>query len=175
MRGIHRSPVNSPHKGQWRGAIIFSLICAWMNHWVNNREAGDMRCHRAHYNVTIMGHRGHRYIYKALEVIIKFHFISKMKSKYIYLVIYMPVSIGMWILKLRVVTILTVARINNYKCNQRWCNTQGKWYRTMMTSSNGNIFRVTGHLCGEFTGPRWIPHTKASDAELWCLFWSAPE
>ena len=39
----------------------------------------------------------------------------------------------------------------------------------MMTSSNGNIFRVTGHLCGEFTGPRWIPHTKANDAELWCL------
>ena len=39
----------------------------------------------------------------------------------------------------------------------------------MMTSSNGNIFRVTGHLCGEFTGPRWIPHTKASDAELWCM------
>ena len=38
-----------------------------------------------------------------------------------------------------------------------------------MTSSNGNIFRVTGHLCGEFTGPRWIPRTKASDAELWCL------
>ena len=35
-----------------------------------------------------------------------------------------------------------------------------------MTSSNGNIFRVTGHLCGEFTGPRWIPRTKASDAEL---------
>ena len=45
----------------------------------------------------------------------------------------------------------------------------------MMTSSNENIFRVTGHLCGEFTGPRWIPHTKASDAELWCLLWSAPE
>ena len=45
----------------------------------------------------------------------------------------------------------------------------------MMTSSNGNIFRVTGHLCGEFTGPRWIPHTKASDAELWCLLWSEPE
>ena len=39
-----------------------------------------------------------------------------------------------------------------------------------MTSSNGNIFRVTGHLCGEFTDPRWIPRTKASDAELWCFF-----
>ena len=45
----------------------------------------------------------------------------------------------------------------------------------MMTSPNGNIFRVTGHLCGEFTGPRWIPHTKASDAELWCFLWSASE
>ena len=44
-----------------------------------------------------------------------------------------------------------------------------------MTSSNGNIFRVTGHLCGEFPGPRWIPHTKASDAELWCLLWCAPD
>ena len=36
-------------------------------------------------------------------------------------------------------------------------------------------FRVTGHLCGEFTGHRWIPHTKASDAELWCFLWSASE
>ena len=39
-----------------------------------------------------------------------------------------------------------------------------------MTSSNGNIFRVTGHLCREFTGHRWIPRTKASDTELWCFF-----
>ena len=45
----------------------------------------------------------------------------------------------------------------------------------MMTSSNGNIFRVTGHLCGEFTGHLWIPRTKASDAELWCFLWSASE
>ena len=41
--------------------------------------------------------------------------------------------------------------------------------RSMMTSANGNIFRVTGHLCGEFPSHRWIPHTKASDAELWCF------
>ena len=44
--------------------------------------------------------------------------------------------------------------------------------RHMMTSSNGNIFRVTDHMCGEFTGSRWIPPTKASDAELWCFLWS---
>ena len=40
---------------------------------------------------------------------------------------------------------------------------------TMVTSSNGHIFCVTGHLCGEFTGHRWIPHTKTSDAEIWCF------
>ena len=44
-----------------------------------------------------------------------------------------------------------------------------EYYSFMMTSSNGNIFRDTGLLCGEFTGDRWIPCTKASDAELWCF------
>ena len=54
--GIHRWPVKSPLKGQWRGALMFPLICAWTNSWVNNRDAGDLRHHRAHYNVTIMKH-----------------------------------------------------------------------------------------------------------------------
>ena len=54
VRGIHRSPVNSPHKGQWRGALMFHLICTWINGWVNNHEAGDLRCYRTHYNVTVM-------------------------------------------------------------------------------------------------------------------------
>ena len=54
VRGIHRSPVNSPHKSQWRGALMFSLICTRISGWVNNREAGDLRRHRAHYDVTIM-------------------------------------------------------------------------------------------------------------------------
>ena len=54
VRGIHRSPVNFPHKGQWRGHLIFSLICAWINSWVNNREAGDLIHHRAHYNIIVM-------------------------------------------------------------------------------------------------------------------------
>ena len=44
----------------------------------------------------------------------------------------------------------------------------------MMTSSNGNIVRVTGHWCREFACHRWIPRTKGSDAELWCFLWSAP-
>ena len=54
VRGIHWSPVNSPHKGQWRGALMFSLICAWINDWVNNGEAGNVRRHRANYEVTAM-------------------------------------------------------------------------------------------------------------------------
>ena len=54
VRGIHRSPVNFPHKGQWRGALMFSMICAWINGWVNNGEAGHLKCHRAHYDVTVM-------------------------------------------------------------------------------------------------------------------------
>ena len=47
------------------------------------------------------------------------------------------------------------------------------WFvaNAMMTSSNGNIFRVTGYLCGEFTGPRWFPRTMASDAKLSCFLW----
>ena len=55
VRGIHRSPVNSPHKGQWRGALMFSLICVWINGWVNNRKAGDLIRYRAHYDVIVMG------------------------------------------------------------------------------------------------------------------------
>ena len=55
--GNHQSPVNSPHKGQWHGVLMFSLICAWINGWVNNREAGDLRRHRTHYDVTVMSKR----------------------------------------------------------------------------------------------------------------------
>ena len=50
------SPVTGefPHKGQWRGALMFTLICVWINYWAKNREAGDLRRHRAHYGVTVM-------------------------------------------------------------------------------------------------------------------------
>ena len=51
---IHRSPVNSPHKGQWRGALMFTLFCARIKGWVNNCEAGDLRRNRAHYDVIVM-------------------------------------------------------------------------------------------------------------------------
>ena len=51
-----QSLVNSPHKGQRRGAWIFSFICTWTNRWGSNRDAGDLRCCHAHYDITAMRH-----------------------------------------------------------------------------------------------------------------------
>ena len=55
-RGLHRSrriPLY-PHKGQWGWALVFSLITAWTNSWVNNQNAGDLRRHHAHYDATVI-------------------------------------------------------------------------------------------------------------------------
>ena len=52
--GIHRSTAISPHEGQWRGALMFSLICAWINGSANTRDAGDLRRHGAHNGVIVM-------------------------------------------------------------------------------------------------------------------------
>ena len=54
VRGIHRSTVNSPPKSQRRAVLMFSLICAWINGWVNSGEAGDLRRRHAHYDVTVI-------------------------------------------------------------------------------------------------------------------------
>ena len=55
VRGIHRSPVNSPYKSQWLGTLMCSLIGTWSNGWVNNRDASVIRRHRVYYDVTVMG------------------------------------------------------------------------------------------------------------------------
>ena len=142
VRGIHRSPMNSPHKGQWRGPLMFSLICTWISGSVKkNREARDLRRHRAPYEVTVMVLVIGMFVYGCLVRVQRFEFIS------------------LWIKSL-------------YNNIQR-CPIHVS--KLIMTSSNGNIFRVTGPLCGEYTGHRWIPLTKASDADLWSFLWFAPE
>ena len=55
VREIHRSPVNSPHKGQRCRSLMFSLICARTNSWSHNEDAGVLRHHYAHYDVIVMG------------------------------------------------------------------------------------------------------------------------
>ena len=54
VRVIHWSPVSSPNKGYWRGALMFPLVCVWTNGWVNGWDTGDFRLHHAHYHVTVM-------------------------------------------------------------------------------------------------------------------------
>ena len=54
VRGIHLLPVNSPYKVQWRGALMFYLIWVWIKGWVNNRETGDLRRYRTHYDATVL-------------------------------------------------------------------------------------------------------------------------
>ena len=56
VRGLHRSSVNSTHKSQWRGAVMFSLICVCINGWVNNLEAGDLRRYLAYFDVSVTDH-----------------------------------------------------------------------------------------------------------------------
>ena len=53
VRRIHKSPVNPRTKAS-NAELLFSLICAWINGWVNTREAGDLRRYRVHYDVTVM-------------------------------------------------------------------------------------------------------------------------
>ena len=53
-RLIHWSPVDSPHKGQWRGVWKLSLISVWTSNWANNGDAGDLRRHQARYDVIVM-------------------------------------------------------------------------------------------------------------------------
>ena len=57
-----------PHKGQWRGALMFSLICAWIKGWVNNHKAGDLRRHRAHYDVAVIRSRPTAYLSTSLKL-----------------------------------------------------------------------------------------------------------
>ena len=85
-----------------------------------------------------------------------------------------PGGYGLIILQMDPVAPLRIAEIEVYSGDfiDNGAMPSAKYYT--MTSSNGNIFRVTGHLYGEFTGHRWIPHTKASDAELWCFPWTVP-
>ena len=65
---LHQSPVTSPHKGQWRGALMLSLICTWRNGWENNHEAGDLRCHCTHWVTS--GNRGTYYCFWSVSAAI---------------------------------------------------------------------------------------------------------
>ena len=148
VRGIHRSPVNSPHKGQWRGALMFSLICARINGWVNNGKAGDLRRHRVHYDVTVMDTCGETVSFdKPLRRTNDENFRPQSRS------ILHPMA-------------LQPMR----KCCI--CNVFDFVTSPLISLAESGTKRGTS-LKDHHSG--WIPRTKASDAELWCFLWSAPE
>ena len=68
----------SPHKGQWRGALTFSLIWAWINRWVNNRKAGELRRHHGHYDVIVMRylHGVHCYIFGVKDMAANYEYFT---------------------------------------------------------------------------------------------------
>ena len=124
--GIHRSPVNSPRKSQWRGSLMFSFICAWINGWVNNRNAGDLMRHCVLYDVIVIGNIDQTYLQHV-------GYLSRC---------YMRVGVSITI----------------------------PWWRHQMETFSALLAIV---VVRGFTGLRWIPRTKASDAELWCFLWCA--
>ena len=182
---------------------MFRWSAPWINGWVNHRETGDLRGYRAHYDITVMSalfwtglggflctsrpginvhsNRGYPH-WLPCRLIGQRNWERHPRQNVPAAEYWLPLS-------------YTHTGADHNTHIQRWnCHKvncacfclffiyikshhiqviESAWY--MMTSWNGNIFRVTGHLCGEFTGPRWIPHTKASDAELWCFLWSASE
>ena len=85
VRGIHRSPADSPHWGQWRGPLVFSLIYAWTNRGANNRDAGDSRHHRAHYDVTVMFITNFAEIWPCFNGAIICHMYTFMRNVYIFI------------------------------------------------------------------------------------------
>ena len=178
--------VNSPHKGQWRGALMFSLICSWIHDWVNNRETGDLRRHRAHYDVIVMILRLMYNVSNETHMLLLSLFFLRLHACMIDLPCDLRWQILSGLLHWRQGNRMVVSSRTSRNKAVSVMAQQNAWTSwrlksptnvclLMMTSSNGNIFRFTGPLCGEFTGHPWIPRTKASDSELWWFLWSTPE
>ena len=233
--GNSRSTVNSPHKGQWRGALMFSLICASLNDWINTREAGDLRRYRTHYDVIVISvwviwYRWPRYIcsgnidhcgdvtwalmrlrspenrlfvWKHVQVNNKEvvgNSSHAMTSSWIAFSADYCVSVWCWVIfisaqrdplidqqrlsgmlrektsyrkiswtfkpaRFSVKMFIPVWNLAGFtaamlpRCLSE--QLENSEHQTMMTSSNGNIFRVTGPLHGEFIH-RWISRTVVS-------------
>ena len=165
--GIHRSPVNSPHKGQWRGALMFSLICVWINDWVNNHEAGDLRRHRAHYDVTIKKET--------------WHLANTLKPDQIYFAdIFKELP---WI---KIHQSPGCIRVPSHGFVCSWWRNQMETFSAllaicaldsdnMMTSQMETFSALLAICAGNSPVTGEFPTQRASNAELWCFLWSVSE
>ena len=126
VREIHWSPVDSSHKDQWRGAPMFSLIYAWTNGWANNRNAGDLRRHRNHYDVTVMYHwflTATRQLYEWLSPSVRPYLRPSVCLWHIFH--YVPVIVSSW----------------NYYQWQKWCPCKRSWSKVKVTEVTTQLNR----------------------------------
>ena len=153
VRGIRRSSVNSPHKGHWRVALMFTLICARISGWVNSCEAGDLRRRRAHYDVTVMVHGCDRLKTNGNKT--------------------QQISLGdiqfMFICCLCLCIILESKSVYRLTAFVQSVHVR-KTCPFLIVIMHDDVIKWE-----HFPRYWWIPHTKASDAELWCFLWSASE
>ena len=134
--------------------LMFPLLCVWTNGWANNRNAGDLICHRAHYDVTIM---------ISASLMTRDRFMQWLVLTWAPTLILDTINITVFVAQ----DLLPPFRnMNDNNCSTR---------KHHMTSSNGTFFALVAFCVGEFTGHRWILRKKASDADLWCFLWSALE
>ena len=143
-------PVNSPHKGQWRGALIFSLISVWINGWVNKREAGDLTRHRGHYDVNIMIKLSNQHICQNIN----FGSLHTSPSFY-YDYNFSP------LLMILIWGLFGSRQLRDLPSSDGYFHDDViKWKH----------FPRNWPFVRRIHRSRWIPHRKASDAELWCFF-----
>ena len=130
MRWIHRSPVDSIHKGKWRGTLMVSLICVWTNDWLNTRYAGNLSRHHAHYDVTVNGCKCAGCVDRVLATILMTYFpwnstVSATKLWIIYcLYIYSFISLVFSFISS--IYVITFLHTYNYKT---WYDTELGWHR----------------------------------------------
>ena len=141
MRGIHRSPVNFPEKGQWHGALMFSLIGAWTNGWVNTRDPGDLGPYGFHYDVTVMGWFMISYWkYYATDNVVMKSWNSNL-------------SIGFSIHFLTYIAMIRFVACNNTALESTFLT----WPEHMMKSWHGKTFRIIGPFWRKSPSHRWYP------------------
>ena len=167
VRGIHRSPVNSHHKGQWLGALMFSLICTWINGWAKNREAGDLRRHRAHYVVIGMW-RNISHVIPLNQTPVSLYPVDKRPNckepgfdtnRIIFhlTVMYLKFTTSnRWMLISKYSVHLRHNKRDGVSNHRRLVSLLNRLFRRR--SKEASKLRVIG-LWGEFTCDRWIPRT----------------
>ena len=156
VRINHPSPVDSSHKNQWHGVLMFSLICAWTNGWANNRDASDFRRHGAHYDVTVM--KLYYVMISHAQRLLAIHVPPFIRDQGCGIITY-----PCWNFRLK----MLYAGLKHYsdvKCTS-WCLQSPVTLLFVqqlirLPTRNKSKLHIAGSLWEETNGDRWIPLTK---------------